>query len=51
MWKVEYENDTGYNDEGFWEWWEVTNGETSFRCKEEEDANWLAEQLNKIKRS
>lgn len=24
--KIEYENDTGPNDEGFWEWWAIYDG-------------------------
>lgn len=35
MWKIEYDNDTGSNDEGFWEWWSVTNGEHSYIAKTE----------------
>lgn len=46
MWKIEYDNDTGPNDEGFEEWWTVTNGESSFRSRNEEDAQWLCEILN-----
>jgi len=40
-WKIVYDNDTGPSDEGFWEWWAVTNGEKSFQCRSESDAEWL----------
>lgn len=40
-WEIKYENDTGVYDEGFTEWWEVTNGEKSFACKSKKDAEWL----------
>lgn len=45
-WKIEYDNDTGPGDEGFWEWWTVTDGTRSFKCNSEDDAKWLAETLN-----
>lgn len=40
-WKIVYDNDTGPEDESFWEWWSVTNGEKSFQCRSEMDAEWL----------
>ena len=40
-WRIEYDNDTGPNDGGFWEWWTVTNGHTSFRADTAEDAETL----------
>ena len=43
---VEYNNDCGMADDGFWEWWIVTNGELVFRCDEEGAANWLCHVLN-----
>lgn len=46
-WCVEYHNDTGPNDEGFWEWWEVTDGKRVFKASSEEDAMWLVEALTK----
>ena len=46
MWKVEYDNDTGHGDEGFWQWWDVTDGDRSFRCNSEDDAEWLCNLLN-----
>ena len=46
-WKIEYDNDVGPNDEGFWEWWMVTNGVRGFKCGDKEDAEWLCSVLNK----
>ncbi len=40
-WKIEYGNDTGPNDDCFIEWWDVTNGEKSYRCTDKDDAEWL----------
>lgn len=40
-WRIDYDNDTGPNDEGFWETWTVSNGERSFECRSQEDAEWL----------
>lgn len=48
-WKIEYDNDTGSGDEGFWEWWTVSDGTRSFKCNSEDDAEWLAETLNAMK--
>lgn len=45
-WTIEYDNDTGSDDGGFWEWWKVTNGEKSFKSDDEADAKWLAGVLN-----
>jgi hypothetical protein len=45
-WTIEYDNDTGPDDDGFWEWWTVTNGTRSFKCDDKADAKWLAELLN-----
>lgn len=45
-WKIEYGNDTGPDDGGFWEWWTVTDGARSFKSDSEDDAQWLAETLN-----
>lgn len=47
-WKVEYDNDTGYNDESFTEYWAVTNSDKSFASKDEKDANWLCALLNQL---
>jgi hypothetical protein len=45
-WRVEYENDVGPSDEGFWQWWTVTNDDKSFECKNQTDAQWLCDVLN-----
>ena len=45
-WQIEYDNDVGPMDEGFWEWWNVTDGSRSFRADDEQDATWLCEFLN-----
>jgi hypothetical protein len=45
-WPVEYGNDTGHNDESFWEWWNVTNGAIVFRANSEEEAHRLCDLLN-----
>jgi hypothetical protein len=47
-WKIEYDNDTGPGDEGFWEWWTVTDGERHFQCDDQSDAEWLKGQLNAL---
>ena len=46
MWTIEYDNDTVPMDEGFYEWWTVTNGTKSFKCGSEFDAEWLCDILN-----
>ena len=43
---IEYDNDTGPDDEGFWEWWTVTDGERAYKCDVEADAKYLALRLN-----
>lgn len=40
-WVIEYNNDTGPNDDGFWAWWEVTDGEVVFKTDKRKDAVWL----------
>ena len=40
-WRIEWDNDTGPNDEGYTEWWIVTDGLTNFKCESSEDANFL----------
>lgn len=45
-WHVEYQNETGPDDEGFWEWWEVTDGQRVYRAGEENDATILCDLLN-----
>lgn len=46
IWTIEYDNDTGPDDDGFAEWWIVTDGERSFTCRKEFDAKWLCDTLN-----
>ena len=46
-WTIEYDNDTGPSDEGFWEWWTVSNGERAFKCDSEQDAVWLCDMLER----
>lgn len=48
MWTIEYDNDTGPGDEGYWEWWDVTDGNISFRCDSQESAEWLCYILNNL---
>lgn len=45
-WRIEYDNDTGPNDEYLLEWWEVTNGKMWFRCYNDDAAQWLCATLN-----
>lgn len=45
-WVIEYDNDTGSGDEYFVEWFNVTNGEKSFRCNSKEDAEFLLASLS-----
>lgn len=40
-WIIEYDNDTGPNDEGFSEWWTVSKGDISYRTNSEFDAQML----------
>ena len=47
MWSIEYHNDVGPDDDAFWEWWTVSDGERTFRSDDEEDAEWLAERLRR----
>jgi hypothetical protein len=49
QWKIEYDNETGPNDDGFLEWWIVTNGKDKlFKCYNKVNAKWLCDTLNKI---
>lgn len=45
-WIVEYDNDTGPDDDSFWQWWNVTDGTTSYRASTEDEANSLCQTLN-----
>ena len=44
--KIEYSNDTGLDDEGFWEWWEVRGPGDEVVCKCDDQA-W-AEKICKL---
>ena len=46
MWEIEYDNDTGTNDDGYRRWWTVTNGIRYFGCNGKDDAIWLCDLLN-----
>ncbi|MFT5724157.1 MAG: hypothetical protein ACI9JN_001274 [Bacteroidia bacterium] len=50
-WRVDYDNDTGPGDEGFWEWWEITDGKTLYTSRNEEAAKELCEILNNQKQA
>jgi len=45
-WKMTQQNDTGLSDEGFWEWFEVSDGVRVFKCDDEAHAKWLCDLLN-----
>jgi hypothetical protein len=47
-WKIEYDNDTGSDDGGFWPRWTVTDGVKVFRCDSFESARWLFTVLQRI---
>jgi hypothetical protein len=40
-WTITYDNDVGPDDDGFWEWWNVTDGARSFKCDSKADAEFL----------
>lgn len=46
MWQIKYDNDTGWNDESFCEWWDVYQGDVSYRANTEEEAKFLCDTLN-----
>ena len=39
-WKIEYKN-ADYGDDGYREWWQVSNDKLVFECESEADAQWL----------
>jgi hypothetical protein len=47
-WKIEHKNDTVPNDEGFYEWWEITDGQQYFKAYDAASAKWLRDILNVI---
>lgn len=50
-WKIYYDNYIDRNDEGFFEWWAVTDGERLFKADMKEDADWLCALLNEHEHS
>lgn len=46
--RIECDNDAGY-DEGFREWWTVTDDIRNFKCDAEADAIWLRNLLNGLR--
>lgn len=43
---IEYDNDTGPDDDGFWEWWSVLeSGREIAKCDHEEDAERIVAAL------
>ena len=46
MWTIEYETYTDLGDQVLLQWWTITDGERSFRCDTQKDAEWLREMLN-----
>ena len=53
-WHIKYNNDTGPRDDYFYEWWDVLDTDEEigkcFKCDVEEDANWLCDILNQLKK-
>lgn len=47
-WEIKYDNDTGRDDDGFIEWWTITDGDKYFKCYDESHAKWLCETLNNL---
>jgi hypothetical protein len=48
-WTVEYDNDTGPGDEGYWEWWDLNyRGRGVARVAAEADARALAALFNSL---
>lgn len=45
-WEITYSNDVGPDDDFFREWWDVSNGNVSFRSDSLEGAEWLCSLLN-----
>lgn len=45
--KLNYDNDTGIDDDGFWEWWEIERDEHVIcKCNEKYDADEILRILN-----
>jgi len=47
-WSIEYSNDTGPNDESFFELWEVSDGVKIFKSDNVKYAQWLCNLLNAL---
>lgn len=45
VWAIEYNNEVGHGNEWFAEWWTVSDGERSFTCKSQDDAEWSRDVL------
>ena len=43
IWVIEYDNEVA---PGYYEWWNVTNSDVSFKCNTEAQADWLCRFLN-----
>jgi hypothetical protein len=46
-WTIEWQNDVGPNDGYYSEWWTVSDGKKSFDSRNQDDAIWLCNLLNK----
>lgn len=45
--KLNYDNDTGIGDDGFWEWWEIERDEHVIcKCNDKDDAEEILRILN-----
>ena len=45
IWLKDWDNDTGSRDSYYKEWWTISDGQRTFRCDKEADADWLLETL------
>lgn len=49
VYEIEHDNDTGPDDDGFWEWWSVIeDGEEIAKCSKEDDANRIVAALKAV---
>lgn len=49
-WTIDCYNNTGQGDEGFYEWWEISNGTATYKADNEKDAGDLFLLLNASER-
>lgn len=49
-WKIEYENDTGLNDDNYSQWYNITNGIKTYISYNEKNAEWLCKTLNDLEK-